>query len=127
MNLAITVPNHGQSAGYPLLLCSRCARGCTIPYLLRGLAASRLEKRDVSRAWHEWRKVSAPLSYLPEGTEIQLEHTRRLNAMRFPGKIAALALAAFVVGCSFPRPDLQTYQATIERIEDRPGDFYSPL
>jgi len=46
--------------------------------------------------------------------------------MRFPGKIAALAIAAVLAGCSFPRPEVQTYQATIERVEDRPGEFYSP-
>jgi hypothetical protein len=46
--------------------------------------------------------------------------------MRFPGSIAALAIAAVLAGCSFPRPDIRSYQATIDRVEERPGDFYSP-
>jgi hypothetical protein len=47
--------------------------------------------------------------------------------MRFPGNIAALAITAAWAGCSFPRAAPQTYEATVERIEDRPGDFFSPL
>ncbi len=46
--------------------------------------------------------------------------------MRFPGKVVALATAAVLVGCSSPGPAPQTYEATVERIEERPGDFYSP-
>lgn len=47
--------------------------------------------------------------------------------MRLLGKVAAFAFAAVVAGCSFPGPSVQSYKATVERIEDRPGDFYTPL
>jgi hypothetical protein len=67
------------------------------------------------------------LSYLPIGTEHQLEHPPPLHGMRSLGLLGALAFAAAFAGCSYPSPAPQTYRATIVRIEDRPGDFYSPL
>jgi hypothetical protein len=47
--------------------------------------------------------------------------------MRIPGYIPALTLAAVVAGCSFPPPAMRTYHATVERIEEPAGDYYSPL
>jgi hypothetical protein len=44
--------------------------------------------------------------------------------MRSPGKIAALAIAAFLSGCSSPDRLPQAYAATVERIEELPGKFY---
>jgi hypothetical protein len=40
--------------------------------------------------------------------------------------MAALAIAAVLAGCSSPRPDIQSYQATIDRVDERLGEFYSP-
>jgi hypothetical protein len=47
--------------------------------------------------------------------------------VKLPGKIVVFAFAAVLAGCSFPGPAIQTYQATVGRIEDRPGSFYTPL
>jgi hypothetical protein len=60
-------------------------------------------------------------------TEHPLEHLPRLRGIRLPGKIAAFAFAAVLAACSFSRPSVWAYQATIERVEDRPGNFYTPL
>jgi hypothetical protein len=93
------------------------------------MKAGRIAQRRDASPGGEWRKGSAPLSYLSIGTEtLLLDHPPRIHGMSFPGKVAALATAAVLAACSFPRPDPQTYQATIERIEERSGElYYSPL
>jgi hypothetical protein len=85
------------------------------------------EKRGIARSRCEWRKVGALLSCPSIDIEYQLEHPPWLRGTRLSGKIVAFAFAAVLGGCAFPGPSVQAYQATVERIEDRPGDFYTPL
>jgi hypothetical protein len=71
--------------------------------------------------------MDAPLSYPSIDTDSQLDHSPRPRGIGPLGKIAVFAFAAILAGCSFPGPSDHAYQATIEQIQDMPGDFYSPV